>query len=184
MMRKARSRLRLDNNLALTERAKSLETGLHFVNLEKNRHKNTTKNNIWKQVIVTRRLKLLPHLILGLGFSSLVYYLMHNFYPDQIRDIILPDFYLPLLITLMASAYLLLVFILARRQLSFVIAFCLTCLVFLKLQKVVLDVKTVIVVLLFFAIIGLSLTYLLKLFFKVHDANFKSKSRQASPKKA
>jgi hypothetical protein len=105
-------------------------------------------------------LRYLPTLILSFPLYGCAYYIVTTFSPQQIRHIILPNTYLPLLLVIFLANGFLFSFFLLKTRRGFLFSALITLLLFLKLQSVIVTWQVVTVLLISFAIIELILTQL------------------------
>lgn len=124
MNRSRRSRLKSSN------RSKS----------KKNRAKSSLKSSSSNSLsaLLVQYIRHLPTLILGLIFSGGVYYILINISPDRIKHFILPNTYLPLLLTFFFAAMFIFSFIWLNTVRGFFTAIVLSIILFLMLQQVIL----------------------------------------------
>lgn len=105
--------------------------------------------------LLKKYLKHLPILFLGLIFFSGVFLLITKVYPEQIRHILLPNSYLPLLAPLFFANFFLLSFLLLNTRRGFFLSSIATILLFLKLQNVIFTPQLLLSILIPFVIIEL-----------------------------
>ena len=78
-----------------------------------------------------------PTLIIGLCFTFITYNIFKHVYPLSIKHFVLPNSYLPLLLSLFLSCFFCLSFIFLNTRRSFLISLVILILIFFKLQAVI-----------------------------------------------
>ncbi len=99
-------------------------------------------------------------LAISLLFAAIVLGILTQVAPSRIRDVILPNSYLPLLVPTFLSLFFGCSFVLLNTRRGLLVSSFLTALLFLRLQRVLITTELVIVLLTFFGILEiLSLVY-------------------------
>ncbi|MBU0978457.1 MAG: hypothetical protein ABIJ03_01660 [Patescibacteria group bacterium] len=88
----------------------------------------------------------------SLGFSYLTWQLLHWIHPEQIRNLPLTDSYGPFILGIFLTSYFLCRFMTKNHLISLIISLWLTLPILLKLQQVVLNFPTILIISLFFLI--------------------------------
>jgi len=101
----------------------------------------------------------LPTLILSLPFYYASYYILNNVYPDQIKNLIIPNTYLPLQLALFIANLFFFSFLFLKTRRGLLTSLMIAIFLFLKLQAVIFDLILVLGILFFFVIIELTLSY-------------------------
>jgi len=78
-----------------------------------------------------------PTLIIGLCFTFITYNIFKHVYPLSIKHFVLPNSYLPLLLSLFLSCFFCLSFIFLNTRRGFLISLVILILIFFKLQAVI-----------------------------------------------
>ncbi len=84
---------------------------------------------------VLRYLKHSPTLILGLLSLAILYYLLSNFYPEQVKNILVANSYLPILLSFFFSGFFLFSFIFLHSRRGFLLSLFLTTILFLQIHS-------------------------------------------------
>ncbi len=111
--------------------------------------------------LIAKYLTHLPTLILSTPFLYTTYYILTKVNPDQIKHFLLPNTYLPLLISTFFASLFFFSFILLKTSRGLIISLLLTTLLFLKLQHVVFT-PTLFAILIGFFMVFFSITILRK----------------------
>lgn len=82
-------------------------------------------------------LKHLPTLILGLIFSASTYLILTRIEPNQIKNFLLPNSYLPFLISLFMASFFLISYLFLSIRTGLILSSPLIIMAFLKLQNVI-----------------------------------------------
>jgi hypothetical protein len=93
-----------------------------------------------KSVARTSRIKYLPILIVSFIFYYGVYHIFVNVSPDSIANYLLPNTYLPLLVTFFLANFFLFTYIFLNKNFGLLISLFLTTLMFMRLQQVVFEI--------------------------------------------
>lgn len=109
--------------------------------------KQTTQTKTKRLSLVERYLRYLPTLVLSIPFLLVSYYILTKIPPNQIKDSILPNTYLPLLVAIFLSNLFVWSFILLKTFRGLVISTIITIFLFLKLQQVLIDYSVVSIIL-------------------------------------
>lgn len=120
-------------------------------------------------------------LLLSLPGIVLTFFILTSVYPDDIKNFLIPQSYLPLLISFFAGSFFLLSFIFLNTRRGLWLSVYLTLLLFFKLQMVTYDFFSIGIPLMFFGILELSWMLFLKNNTKkqsvtAHHANIKQKN--------
>lgn len=105
----------------------------------------------------------LASLILALAFYFSTYYILTTFHPQQIKNFIVVNTYLPLQLSFFLANFLFFSFLLLKKRRGLLISLFLSIWLFLKLQTVIMDTIFILGILFFFVIMEISLNYFDKL---------------------
>jgi len=85
-----------------------------------------------------KRTKYISFIILSILPVTVIYYIITSVHPNQIRHLIIPNTYLPILIAFFIAASLFFKFLFLKTQHAIIASIIATLLLFLKLQKFIL----------------------------------------------
>ena len=108
--------------------------------------KKTTLQNSLVIKLGKQYLAHLPTLLIGLGFSFLSYKILTYIHPDSIKHVLLPNSYLPLLLTIFFALFFLASYLLLNSRRGFFISYFAVIILFLTLQQVELSAVIVLLV--------------------------------------
>lgn len=101
------------------------------------------------------RLKYGLALLLALLAYYSLYWLISNFYPEQLQDVLLENAYLPVFTLLFLANYLFFSFLFLKQEPALLLSFLLNFYLFLRLQKVNFDLFTYLLIVILFSVLAL-----------------------------
>lgn len=100
-----------------------------------------------QQTLAKQYFSHLPTLAMAGIFAYLTSLLMHQVHPSQVKHFILPNSYLPLLILVFITTFFLVSWMLLNTRRGFLAALALSLILFLRVQQVVLNPSTILIIL-------------------------------------
>ncbi len=93
---------------------------------------------LWQPI--RERLQFLPLLVLAGGFYAGLLWLINTFHPEEVRNFLLPNSFLPFHVLLFIANFFLLTFLTLSRRWGLLLTTVIAWLLFLKLQNFTLDI--------------------------------------------
>lgn len=108
------------------------------------------KSKKLKPVSTSPRIEKLPILILSLPFWFAIFKILTNVSPDQIKNFLITNSYLPLTLSVFLALFFTFSFITLNSKIGFLISLFFTILLYLKLINVIFDIYLIIFIFILF----------------------------------